>query len=340
MSRWREAHLASIRIGQPWRSDPTDLSLRPFAGTPDDLQALATIRNETLRVSTLPQDFREVNGDEMAAFYNRAGYNLADNAWLLYHRNAPVAAAVVYPRAIFPDRPPGNFDMYVVPEMRGHGLGSRLLAHLEQAAIGRGHRALETTIAREDSESTRFLLGHGFSTVGQWAHLARDNMQDLPQPAVPDRFSIRSLLDLQEAQDLYMETTNRLGAYDYNYSLVTPEEMAHVVGGDRWEPGGVLFLLEGTTRIVGVIRASAGPEMRGYLHEIRLEPASRGKGLGMAMLAAALRYLGDKGVQRAELDTTGENTPAHSLAIRAGFRVTRHWLHFLKPLRQPDSTEG
>gem|GEM_PF-892354 len=340
MSSLEERKLASIHVGQPWRSDPRDLSLRPFTGTAEDLQALATIRNETLRATMLPEDFGEIDGEGIAAFYNRAGFNLADNAWLFFHADEPVAAAVVYPRAIFPDRPPGNFDMYVVPSMRRHGLGSRLLAHVEQAAVARGHLSLETTIAREDAESTGFLLGHGFNVVGQRARLARYDMKDLPGVNIPEGLSIRSLLDLQESPDLYRETTNRLGAYDYNYSLVTPEEMEHTTSDERWEPQGILFLVEGETRIVGEIRASAGRDMRGYLHEIRLEPASRGRGLGMTMLAAALRYLRDKGVERAELDSTGENTPAHTLALKAGFRVTRHWLHFLKPLSRPNAAEG
>ncbi|MDQ3930059.1 MAG: GNAT family N-acetyltransferase, partial [Chloroflexota bacterium] len=102
---------------------------------------------------------------------------------------------------------------------------------------------------------------------------------------------------------------------------------------DRWEPDGILFLFDPAMRIVGVIRASGGANGRGYLHEIRLEPASRGKGLGMAMLACALQYLSAAGVRHAALDTTGHDTAAHNLAVRAGFQVVRHWLHFIKPLR-------
>ena len=83
---------------------------------------------------------------------------------------------------------------------------------------------------------------------------------------------------------------------------------------------------------MGVIRASRNAEGRGFLHEVRLEPASRGKGLGMALVAAALGYLEGIGVSRVELDTAIENQTARNLAERAGFVEVRHWMRFLKKL--------
>jgi ribosomal protein S18 acetylase RimI-like enzyme len=193
---------------------------------------------------------------------------------------------------------------------------------------------LETTVAAEDEQSARFLRERGFVVIGQASHLTRGNMDDLPPREMPQGYSIHSLAELSETPELYRETTNRLGAYDTNYSLVRPEEIESAISGDRWEPAGILFLFDPAMRIVGVIRASGAMSGRGYLHEIRLEPASRGKGLGMAMLAAALHYLSTTGVQHVVLDTSGNDTAAHNLAVRAGFQVVRHWLHFIKPLRE------
>jgi GNAT superfamily N-acetyltransferase len=325
--------VAPIHVGQAWQQhDPRKLLLRPFDGSAQDLDALARIRNETLRPITLPEHFTEAAAHDMDRFYNRGDFNLLDNCWLMFLGDAPAAAAVLYPRVLFNDRPPGNFDMYVVPEYRRHGLGSRLLAHLEQAAPARGYPVLETTIAREDDESTGFLARQGFAVVGQSMHLSRYDLTNLPPVSPPPGYTIRSLTDLGEPTDLYRETTNRLGSYDPNYSLIRPEEMESTVQGDSWEPEGVLFMLDPAARIVGLIRASGARSGRGYLHEIRLEPSSRGKGLGRAMLAAALHYLSNAGVTTAELDTSSETGAAHSLALRAGFTVTRHWLHFLKRL--------
>ncbi len=324
--------MPSMKIGQPWQSDPRDLSLRPFESTGEDLQALAYVRNETLRPVTLPEDFREMDAAGIERFYNRADFSLMGNAWLLFHRDEPVAAAVVYPSAIFHNHPPGNFDIYVVPHFAHHGLGSRLLAHLEQAAAARGYPVLETTIAAEDAGSTHFLSKHGFNIVGHSFHMVRTQPDEPPPATLVEGYAIRSLADLHETTELYRDTANRLGAYDANYSLIRPEEMEQVIEQPGWDPAGVLFTLDRDGRIVGVIRASAGANGSGYLHEIRLEPDSRGQGLGTTMLAAALRHLASLGISRVELDTAGEDTAAYNLAAKAGFQVARHWLHLLKGL--------
>jgi GNAT superfamily N-acetyltransferase len=321
-------------VGRRPLDDSHELELRPFGGGADDYLALATVRNATLRAITLAEDYRDMSAEEMEQYYYRADFDLAANAWLMRHRGEPVAAAVVYPSVIFTDRPPGNFDMYVVPDYWRHGIGSRLLAHLEQASMERGHRVLETTVAEEDEQSKGFLSRKGFAVVSHALHLVRRGMDDLPEVQLASGYAIRSLAELREPPELYMETANRLGAYDSNYTLVRAEELERTVAGEGWDPAGVLFLFDGRERIVGVIRAGASVEgRRGYLHEIRLEPSSRGQGLGMAMVAEGLRYLRGVGVTRVELDTAGENTAAQGLAVRAGFELARHWLHFLKRLR-------
>ena len=100
-----------------------------------------------------------------------------------------------------------------------------------------------------------------------------------------------------------------------------------------FQPEGVFFLAQEQGRIVGIIRATfLQDRSRGYLNEVRLEPASRGKGLGLALVGAALHYLAGQGISRVELDTAGENMAAYNLAVRAGFSEARHWLHFLKRL--------
>ena len=324
--------MTPIHVGRQWQDDPRQLLLRPFDGSQGDYDALAQIRNATLRPVTLPEDFREADGEEMARFYSRSGFSMTDNCWLMLLAEAPVAAAVLFPRAIFNDRPPGNFDMYVVPQRRRHGLGSRLLAHLEQAAVGRGYPVLETTIAQEDGQSTEFLLRHGFGVVGKSMHLTLDDIASSPSAGPPDGYSVMSLAEMGEPPDLYMDTANRLGSYDIGFSLIRPEDMENLVSSPHWEPQGVFFSFDPMGRIVGVIRSSGARAGRGYLHEIRLEPGSRGIGLGRAMLGAALGYLAQNGVQSADLDASGDQTAAYALALRAGFQVTRHWLHFLKRL--------
>jgi putative acetyltransferase len=332
--------MTPLRVGEPWEGEdqnPRKLSMRPYNGSEEDLKALTAIRNDTLRATTRPEDFHEAGPEEIERFYDRGDFTLVGNAWLMLHGDEPAAAAVVYPKAAFYDSPPGNFHLYVAPRFWKHGIGSRLLDHLEQAAAERGHRVLETTVASEDDKSTRFLLAHGFSPVGRSIHLALFDLDRPPEgamaarePSLPEGFAIRSLAELEEPPELYRQTANRLGAYDANYSLIAPEELEAQIDSGRLDPGGALFLFDMGKRIIGVIRASVDDSGHGYLNEVRLEPASRGKGLGTALVASALGHLAQRGVQRVDLDTPSENTAARNLAVRAGFQETRHWLHYLK----------
>src|SRR5687768_13229029 len=107
--------MSPIRVGERWEVDPTELSLRPYAGTPEDLAALAQVRNSTLRAITLPEDYRDFTPGDMSTFYEHGDYTLVDNAWLVWHGARPVAAAIIYPMGAFHGRPPGNFHLYVVP---------------------------------------------------------------------------------------------------------------------------------------------------------------------------------------------------------------------------------
>lgn len=326
-------------MSAPKQIEGSEVEIRPFSGSPADIAALTRVRNETLRETTLPEDFRELTPEEMSRYYDRGGFKLQGSAWLMFTGGEAAGAAVIYPPAAFHDRPPGNFHLYVVPSRWRHGLGAALLRIVEEQAAAQGYPVLETTIAAEDGQSTRFLLSRGFRVVGHSHHLVRASLDGLPPVALRPGFSLVSLSELRESPQFYTETANRLGAYDPNYSLINAVDVQSQTEQGKFEPAGILFLFDPSGRIAGVIRASTSPDQRGYLNEIRLEPASRGKGLGLAMVAAGLNYLQTAGMKRAELDTAGENMAAYNLALRAGFTEARHWLHFLKRL-EPHPVTG
>jgi len=56
-------------------------------------------------------------------------------------------------------------ELYVVPEQRGRGLGSGLLAAAEEAARGRGAELMEVNVDGEDTDARRFYERHGYLNV-------------------------------------------------------------------------------------------------------------------------------------------------------------------------------
>lgn len=79
----------------------------------------------------------------------------------------PVAVALLTFRPnVWYDGPVGLLDeLYVVPEMRGRGLGSALLAAAEAVTQQRGGELLEVNVDGEDGDARRFYERHGYSCM-------------------------------------------------------------------------------------------------------------------------------------------------------------------------------
>jgi GNAT superfamily N-acetyltransferase len=315
--------MTGISVGRAWDGGGfKDLRIAPYAPDAAHLAALTQVVNGTRGTAW--------SAERVEEFYGHPAFELERDARLVWAGARPIAAAICYPTIHLRDRPPGNFEIFVLPEARGHGLGARLLAHLEQAARARGHHVLETTIDQQDAPGRGFRLAHGFRVVGQAAHLTRPSLDALPPVDLPPGFAITTLGEGPDAADAYRDLANRLGAYDSGFELIEPEEMAALAATPAWEPDGVLALLAPNGDAVGVIRASGAGG--GYLHEIRLDPAYRGRNLGTALVGAALGYLAARGAREAALDAPGPESPPYRLAARCGFVERHRRQQLLKPL--------
>jgi GNAT superfamily N-acetyltransferase len=321
-----------MQIGQPWAANERNgLRIEAWTGSDAQWAALTAVRNATLAAID-PDEYPPQDEAEVRRYYGHPAFELARDARLVWVGATPVAAAICYPPRRIPDRVPTNFEILVVPAYQHHGIGARLLAHLAEAARGRGHHALTTTITQHYTAGREFLLRHGFRPIGQHAHLTRPTGAALPVLALPPGFAIADLPALGGDPDLYRITLNRLGAYDSGYDLLQPEDLAYLTGSPAWQPAGVFFLSAPQDRLIGVIRAGpTGPET-GTLYEVRLDPGYRGQGLATALVAAALQYLARLGVPRADLDTDAVDSPPTRLALRCGFTETLRRVDFLKPL--------
>ena len=79
----------------------------------------------------------------------------------------PVAVAVMTLRPnVWYDGPVGLLDeLYVVPALRGQGIGSALLALVEATARQRCAEQLEINVDGEDSDARRFYERHGYTNT-------------------------------------------------------------------------------------------------------------------------------------------------------------------------------
>lgn len=70
----------------------------------------------------------------------------------------------------------------------------------------------------------------------------------------------------------------------------------------------------------------------GWVTQMGVRPEWRGRGIGEAMLARALRAFAGLGLQKCNLEVATNNPSARALYERLGFRVTHSWQAWQKPL--------
>lgn len=91
----------------------------------------------------------------------------------------------------------------------------------------------------------------------------------------------------------------------------------------------IVLVAEHRDRIVGYVYAAVEPlswkELRdecGYIHDLLVTEAARGRGAGEALLDAAIQWLRERGMPRVVLATAAQNENARRLFVRRGFRPT------------------
>ena len=91
--------------------------------------------------------------------------------------------------------------------------------------------------------------------------------------------------------------------------LIATGEMTALLGGDR--PDGIAVLRFRPSFWTGALDA--------YLEELYVAPPQRGRGLGRALLEAALELARNAGAARMDLGTNEDDTAARALYERCGF---------------------
>ena len=136
-------------------------------------------------------------------------------------------------------------------------------------------------------------------------------------------------------------TIGELGAYlvrahhafdEQRFIAATPHTArgyASFLGTQLVEPNILVLVAERDGNVIGY--AYAGVEGYDYmslrgpaavLHDLVVEPASRGKGVGQMLLHAIVAAMEARGAPRIVLSTAARNESAQRLFARAGFRQT------------------
>lgn len=233
------------------------------------------------------------------------------------------------------------------PELRGQGIGSSMLAWIEQRnrELAAAHpddgrpRWLQAGCWDGDAYATRLLLRHGYEAVRRGFEMVRPTLDDLPEVHVPDGLELRAVTsaDYRRIWEAAVEAfRDHWGGSDESEA-----DWLRFSEDPRYEPTLMVVAFAGDEvagAVVNVLdradETDAG-EVKGVLDAVFVRRPWRRRGLASALVAQSLHVLRERGATRAVLGVDGENpNQAMTLYERAGFRIATSQTVWRKPLSQ------
>lgn len=216
------------------------------------------------------------------------------------------------------------------PDHRGLGVGTALQewvrarsVELAVSRVGEVPRTLSTTSWPRDTDGEGVLAASGYEAARYYLVMAMQLSPDLPSPVpTPDGVVLRTFRD-DDAEGLYAAYLESFAEH-WGFEHPTPSEW----WGERRESAasgfdpGLWHVATSGSELVGfsVTRTQADSEgqSHGYVGDLGVRPAWRGRGLGEALLTRSLQTFRDRGLPYVTLDVDAENT---SRALRLYTKV-------------------
>jgi len=262
--------------------------------------------------------------------WDRDGVDMARSTRVLEDPGAVVGYAVV--------GPDGNSDSVVDPARAGEGLEDRLLDWLEGAAResapgdGAGH-AVHHYWQADDADADARFARRGWHAARTYWRMRRELDGPTPEPVWPQGVRVRPF-DLQRdahpAHELVEDAFADVGDDRPRKDFAT--WAAGMLDPERFDAD-LYLVAEQQGEVVAVCLAQPMPAA-GYVRQLAVRRAHRGRGLGLALLQESFRRHATRGWPATVLGVDAANaTGATRLYERAGMRVVEAFTRWDLPLR-------
>jgi mycothiol synthase len=299
----------------------TDLLVRH--PTHDDLDAVVELGNAFERVFLGAESF---TSGEIADEWRRL--DLDRDAWLITVSGGRLAGY-----ATLEQHSERRFlsDGYVHPELRGRGVGCRLVELAEERARERGGADVQTTVVAHDDAAVRLLTGRGYGPVRHFYRMTIELGEDPPEPDWPEglcveAFDERDALAFHEAiEDAWRDHWDHRPR---SFELFRER----ILEGSQYDPALWTVVREGD-EIAGGTICEAEYYGGGWIRSLFVRRPWRRRGLGQALLDNAFRGFHERGQRRIGLGVDADSpTGATRLYERAGMEVAEATIIFRKQL--------
>lgn len=281
--------------------------------------------------------------DGISITWQRSDFDWTKDAWLAFAPNSQQALGYAHLQ------PVARTDLQafasVHPEARGRGIGAALLARTEQRARDQIARfapddrvVLQQWVTAANEPAHHLLEAAGYQVVRHiWGMII--TLGEEPAPVTwPAGITVRSPVtgvDFRATHAAYREAFQD----HWGYAEQSYEDFSRSsIEIDTFDPS-LWFLAMDGDEVAGVVMGEVLPD-RGWVNDLAVRRAWRGRGLGMALLRHAFGEFYRRGLSTVALGVDSQSlTGATRLYERAGMHVERQYDICEKAL-QPGSAVG
>jgi mycothiol synthase len=219
-----------------------------------------------------------------------------------------------------------RIDGYVHPEEQGRGIGARLVAALEESALSRGARRIQSGVVEPDERGHRMFAGLGYRPVRVFREL-RIDLEAPPEPPVWPDGLVPDEFDADRDAAPFHAAQQEAFADHWEHR---PRELADWrrfhIENDRFDPSLWRVVRAGDEIAAGAI-CESDRYGGGWIAVLFTRRPWRGRGVGRALLRDAFWKFRDRGEPSAGLSVDAESTTgAFHLYESSGMRPVMGWV--------------
>ncbi len=224
-------------------------------------------------------------------------------------------------------------EIVVAPEVRGHGLGSRLLDEVVRRAPATGMPELHLW-ARGDLPAAQHLAQRHAATVQRVLLELEHPLTALPAPRLADGVRLRPF---QPGRDdaQWLALHNAAFSWHPEQAAWTQHDLALRLEQPWFRADGFL-LAEDADGLCGFIWARLRDDLdgapEGEIYIVAVAPRAQGRGLGRALTLVGLHWMHRNGARQARLFVESDNAAARTLYDSLGFHLRRTHVRYHVPL--------